>query len=329
MKLITFLIISISLAVGVLGAATAYSPTLGLDDEQLVGATLSAPAGVVVLDDPATLEDAQRLRAGLAGGGATQAEVDDWLASFDDPHERRVHEVLMRLSVEALGHVTLDKDNIAYGPSMQRLPLYPPMMSDGEPRTLTAENLAVLRANADRLRGNNDNAHVRVKEFSLARWPHWWWFALASVGLLIGAFLVRMQTKQAIAAAAKRAASADVISPADALRKAHDEVQQLHRDLPSIEGEKAKIDAIVHRLDAIHRDDLEPFLDGRAQLIASLGMTGFAQLMDRFAAAERQLNRAWSAAADHVLPEAEECLDAAVELLEETVEKLGPASATS
>ena len=326
MKLVTFLIISISLAVGVLGAATAYSPSLGMDDEKLLGAALASPAGVVVVDDPAMLEEAQRLRIGLATGEVSQAELDDWLAGIDDPHDRRVYEVLTGLPAASIEHLTLNADGVVYGPSMQRLPLYPPTLPNGEPRVITPENLEVLRLNADRIRGNRENAYVRVKEFSFERWRHWWWFVLAAVGLLIGAFLVRMQAKQAIAAAARRAASAEGLSPAEALRKAHDEVAQLHRDLPDIEGEKAKIDAIVHRIDDIQRDYLEPFLDGRAQLVADLGMTGYAQLMDRFAAAERQLNRAWSAAADHVLAEAEDCLDLAVHPMDETTEKLKPSS---
>ena len=45
-------------------------------------------------------------------------------------------------------------------------------------------------------------------------------------------------------------------------------------------------------------------------------------IMDRFAAAERQINRAWSAAADGVYAEAETCLTTAVDRLDETAKTL-------
>ncbi|NIP97176.1 MAG: hypothetical protein GWO24_28580, partial [Akkermansiaceae bacterium] len=65
---------------------------------------------------------------------------------------------------------------------------------------------------------------------------------------------------------------------------------------------------VVASLDELMGTELDAFVDSRSQLINRLGMSGYARLMDRFAAAERQLNRAWSAAADRVLDESVECL---------------------
>lgn len=45
MKLAAFLLITISLCIGVIGAVTAYLPPLSLADERLIGLTLNAPAG--------------------------------------------------------------------------------------------------------------------------------------------------------------------------------------------------------------------------------------------------------------------------------------------
>lgn len=45
MKLIALLIISVSLTIAVVGAASAYSPSLSLADERLLGLILAAPAG--------------------------------------------------------------------------------------------------------------------------------------------------------------------------------------------------------------------------------------------------------------------------------------------
>ena len=53
-----------------------------------------------------------------------------------------------------------------------------------------------------------------------------------------------------------------------------------------------------------------------------MGLGGYAELMDGFAAMERQLNRAWSAAADRHLPEALLCLRAAQPMVVETLRKL-------
>ena len=51
-------------------------------------------------------------------------------------------------------------------------------------------------------------------------------------------------------------------------------------------------------------------------------MGGYAELMDRFAGAERQINRAWSAAADGVLPESHRCLANVPEMMREAESKL-------
>jgi hypothetical protein len=51
-------------------------------------------------------------------------------------------------------------------------------------------------------------------------------------------------------------------------------------------------------------------------------MGGYAELMDRFAAGERQINRAWSAAADGYLDEATRCLSNVPAMLAEAEQKL-------
>jgi hypothetical protein len=63
-------------------------------------------------------------------------------------------------------------------------------------------------------------------------------------------------------------------------------------------------------------------LAARAELTSRLGLGGYARLMDAFAAAERAINRAWSAAADEVEAEAITSLDLASELLAEARERV-------
>jgi hypothetical protein len=75
-------------------------------------------------------------------------------------------------------------------------------------------------------------------------------------------------------------------------------------------------------VDAIEEDQLTAFVDARPVIVGSHGLTGYAHIMDRFAAAERQLYRAWSSAADHALEESVVSLKQAVIELGATLDRL-------
>ncbi len=178
---------------------------------------------------------------------------------------------------------------------------------------LTPELVSQLRA--------ADLNRVRVKEFSLSRWSEWWVFALGCIGMLGGAMLIRAdnarQISEAGAGRGQAAASAE-----SALRALRQELAALRKQLASettVDRRLKLIDTQVERMTSEH---VPPFLGARPLLVAQLGLAGYAQLMDHFAAAERQLNRAWSAAADGYEQEAIECLDRAAVLLEEAEQKL-------
>src|SRR5690606_22380442 len=79
---------------------------------------------------------------------------------------------------------------------------------------------------------------------------------------------------------------------------------------------------IVERIGALQKTQMPAFIDLRPKLISAFGMAGYARLMDAYAAAERQLNRAWSAAADEHEPEAVASLQRALPLLDETARRL-------
>ncbi|MFU8829682.1 MAG: hypothetical protein ACNA8P_09650, partial [Phycisphaerales bacterium] len=93
-------------------------------------------------------------------------------------------------------------------------------------------------------------------------------------------------------------------------------------DLARATTEDEKLEAIVRRIGFIQRDDVPAFVADRPALVNRLGLGGYAELMDNFAAMERQLNRAWSAAADGHLPESETCLQNAQPMVVETLRKL-------
>jgi len=158
-----------------------------------------------------------------------------------------------------------------------------------------------------------------VKEFSFGRWSGKWLFVLAMLGLLGGAALVRLDNRTRLEAAKAAQAEAPAAeSPAGALAAITDTIDGLRRDLPHMTTDHDREAAIVERLTDVQAVHVPAFVDGRERIISEQGLSGFAELMDRFAAMERQVNRAWSAAADGVYEEAADCLERAWFLAGET-----------
>lgn len=191
---------------------------------------------------------------------------------------------------------------------------------DGKPQprvdkgaVLTAEMLAELRAAGVQ--------RVRVKEFALARWTGAGWFAAACAGLLAGAALLRGAARRRLHAAAGGAAQAGGQRPAAILAELQAAVAALDGRL-AVLAPTERLRILLDELARIQQAHIAPFLDTRPLLLARLGLGRYAALMDRFAAAERQLNRAWSAAADGVADEAAACVSTGVALLGEARARL-------
>lgn len=174
---------------------------------------------------------------------------------------------------------------------------------------LTAELLTELR--------DADVERVRVKEFSFARWSGKWWFLLALGGLLAGAALVRVDNRKRLAASTN-SATAKASSPEATLGAIIETIEGLRRDLPHMTTEHDREAAIIERLGEVQAVHVPAFVDARERLVSKHGMSGYAAIMDRFAAMERQINRAWSAAADAVDDEAQDCIERAAALAQET-----------
>ncbi len=253
MKLLASLLITASLVLGVLAAATAYLPKVSLPDEAFEAndgfVTLNAPAGV----------------------------------KFDDEGKPQ--------------------------------PLYKAGTE------VTPEVLKELRDNRATVAGKETVVNrIRVKEFSLKRWPGKWFLGLAVAGLLAGAALIRSKSQPASAVANGDRAGEE--SPDTALDELRRMLTGLRSDLDRLPSERSRLDLIIELLNRAQKTHMPAFIDARPLLIARLGLSGFAALMDRYAAAERQINRAWSAAADGVYEESVECLELAIELLAAAIEKL-------
>ena len=328
LKLLTFLIVSAALSAGLLAAATAYAPALentalvpdgaaayesALADESIAEddrpekpayLELNANAGVAVLPDDLELAD-------------VVAMDDDAFAALatDDASVRRSVEMIrahpakadLILTPEAGPRVVLTK-------SLATVPLYE---KDTE---LTQAHLDTLRANATVLAGTRYETKVlRVKSFGFGRWSYSWVAGVAIVGLLLGGFIARASKRVPDEAESGVGDAA----PEQMLQNAEAELRTLQRDLARMSSEHDQLHTIITRLDSIQQNLLVPFVEARSIAIARLGMSGYAQLMDHFAAAERLLNRSWSAAADHVADEAIEALQLGTERLHDAVVRYG------
>jgi hypothetical protein len=163
---------------------------------------------------------------------------------------------------------------------------------------------------------------VRVKTFRLSRWTHLPHFAVACVGLVAGAILTRLSTARAVRLAEQAQAGGDAVSPEAAVKELRAVARALLDDVTQLGDEEHACRAITQRLGDALRDFVPLVVEARDRLVARLGLGGYASFMDAFAAGERSVNRAWSAAADGALGEAVESLERAGERLEIAEAKL-------
>jgi hypothetical protein len=202
------------------------------------------------------------------------------------------------------------------------------LLGDGRTRATLAKRGAELDPQRlAELRAASVN-RVRVEEFGLGRWNERYIFLLALLGLGGGAFLTRRAAAQAIAAQHHALGNAsDRRSPAGELSAIAGIVEELLAAW--VQRAPGGMDAryVLGRLAAAIEEHGPAFVASRELLVARMGLGGYASLMDRFAGAERQLHRAWSAAADGVLEETHVCLERARVVLEEARAALGSAGA--
>ena len=188
-----------------------------------------------------------------------------------------------------------------------------PLISNADESVVLTEPLVAELADAGVRR-------VRVKEFAFGRWDHKWFFLLALGAMLAGGLIIRREEAQKMATLLSRE-SAEQETPGYALDAARRAIDSLLGELVGLRPEE-QTQHITARLDVIHQTHLTAFVDARPELIGRYGIAGFARIMDSFAAAERSLNRAWSAAADSILPASVEALEIGMAHLGETQHRL-------
>jgi hypothetical protein len=162
---------------------------------------------------------------------------------------------------------------------------------------------------------------VRVRQFSFARWSHGWLFAVSCAGLVAGAVLVRRGARASLKASVAETGTAG--SPAAALACVREVLKKLDAAMPVLREAADGMARVTAELGELQATHLDTILQSRERIIAAGGLGGFAQFMSAFSVMERQVNRAWSAAADDAADEVADCIKRALVLLEE-VERMLP-----
>lgn len=191
---------------------------------------------------------------------------------------------------------------------------------------LTAEDLAELRRPQPAPGGEQVNlTAVRVKEFSFVRWQHKWGltvFVVSMVGMVAGSLLTRYATRRRRGAAEQEEAETETVGPDAALRTIADDLVRLQKTLATQKDPHLREQAVVEQIGRLQQEHVPDFVETHAELIDRLGIGHAAEVMDRFAAAERSINRAWSAASDGDADEADQSLAAALTALDEARQRL-------
>lgn len=131
--------------------------------------------------------------------------------------------------------------------------------------------------------------------------------ALAAVALA-GVVLLRRT------ADAGRGTADQMVRRLDALQRSLREADDALRALAEA-GEEVHVYDVRDRLDRELAEPLAAFADGREAMIPAFGLDAYGEIMTRFAAAERLVNRTWSASADGYVDEVRTCLGQASTLL--------------
>ncbi|MCB9837908.1 MAG: hypothetical protein H6813_01085 [Phycisphaeraceae bacterium] len=285
MKLIGNLLMTVTLLAGLLAAATSYLAPVGMPDNAWqTGVSDSGQTEYLISNNPA---------------GATRTS-DEEVADLKAQYQSGAITAQDYLAQSEALHAVVDAD-----------------------KPLTPEAVAEIKSNTLEVGGESRKvSYVNVKSFSLTRWKHNWVFGLCALGLFTGSMMVRTATKQEIAAHAGVEHESHHDSPEGLLAQTRLEIDRLRSDLARLTSERERTHLIVERVGSLQKKQLADFVDARPALIGRLGLGGYAELMDRFAAAERQINRAWSIAADGYYDEAGECLENGAHLLVEAQERL-------
>jgi len=156
-----------------------------------------------------------------------------------------------------------------------------------------------------------------VDEIEVPRGP----FLIALAVAVIGVVLARWATKQEAQHEDRLTSDMGVLE--ESLVRLAARGRQLETEKESI-----NVYDYRHQIDDDFREDLASFADARESIAHTHGLQAYADVMNHFAAAERYLNRVWSASTDGYVDEAQTFIAKASSQLDNTLEsfqKLGRA----
>ncbi|MEM7622970.1 MAG: hypothetical protein AAF235_07170 [Planctomycetota bacterium] len=207
-----------------------------------------------------------------------------------DPEHFRALGAVEGEETDAIGPSGYLKIRVAAGPNVARDGAEAPLFPAGT--ELTPDVVA-------RMIGDDASdpvvQRVKVAQFDHNRWSHFSWFIAAVAGMVAGGLLMRFFGKPARLAGEGGDTGS---SPAFAIAATIEVVESVLAEATEQEDLGEALALVGDRLGELQQTHLAAFAEAREVLIGRLGLGGFARVMDRFAAAERQINRAWSAAAD-------------------------------
>jgi hypothetical protein len=284
MKLLGSLLMTLGLVAGLLAASTSYLvPTDRPEASYITSQNDDGTSNYLNIAQPA------------GGNEKTNVQLDELRAQYDAGQLSA--QDFLNQSIELDPVLTVDDDPVA------------------SPDTLASITAA-------------DIPFIHVKEFGFFRWQHWWVFLLSCAVIFSGAMLVRVAAKAEIQAAvnaeqqAKDDEQGPAQTPAQILTGAKAAINALQQELMGAISEQDMCHTVVQHIALVQSSCMEPFVDMRHRLVGQYGMGGYADIMDTFAAAERQINRAWSAAADGYLAESLAAVEKSLPILDKAIDKV-------
>lgn len=117
-----------------------------------------------------------------------------------------------------------------------------------------------------------------------------------------------------IAQRARKAEATDVKLISSNIQAIEESLEAISIEARKLNDEKAGLNVydLRHRIDERFPADLTKFIDARESIGHSFGLKAYAEVMNRFAAGERALNRVWSASTDGYIDETHIYLEKAV-----------------
>ena len=157
-----------------------------------------------------------------------------------------------------------------------------------------------------------DDSGVEVGPWDTISWT---WY-LTAVGIcMVGILLIRLGKWSAGQQTEASAASLSEIR--QALERLIDNLDRLDQQLDSLAPSK-----MTAFIDDVLAEDLRIFAEGRESISTEFGLQRFADVMSQFAAGERAINRAWSAAADGYVDETKTCIERGLAMMKQAREEL-------